>query len=88
LNPFLGKVRKLGDARLHPERHFVLLGARLDIGITQRLVAPAVELLQAVEHLAAQLARDTRGVVQIQDRVARRTERDAGVLSGQEARTP
>ena len=85
---FLRDVRRLGHARLHGERHFVMLNAvaNLSIGCAGELVL--VQLAQAVEHQPPALAVDACRIAEIQHRVLRRTKQHALMLCRQEPAAP
>ena len=85
---FVGEIGQLRHARLHAERQFVLLDARARFGIAKLLVVQLVERLEAVERLAADGRRHAGRIVDVQNRIAGRAERDAGVLARQIARLP
>ena len=84
----LGQVGQLGHAGLHAERHLVLLDARVRLGVADGLVVEAVELVDAVDGLLAQVVGDARRVVDEEDRVALAAERHARVFPRQVAARP
>ena len=84
----VGEIGQLRHARLHAKRQFVLLDARVRFRIADLLVVQLVERLQAVERLAADVARHAGRVVDVENRIAGRAERNAGMLARQIARLP
>ena len=84
----LGEIGRVGDARLHAERHFVLGDPRLDLGIEFLFELPAVEGAELVEHRAAAGAADAVGVAEVEDRLGAGAELDALVLRVEEAGAP
>src|SRR5205807_10671458 len=66
----------------------ILGRAGLRFGVAQAFVVNLVELAEAVEHLPAHIAIDAGRVVEIEDRVAAGTQRDARMLGGEEAGAP
>ena len=65
-----------------------MLHAILDLGITDGLEGTGVELVHAVEHVAAGFPGNSSGVLEEKYRITQRTQRDTGILAGQIAGTP
>ena len=57
-------------------------------GIADLLIVHLVERLEAVERFAANVGRHAGRIVDVQDRIARRAERHAGMFAGQIAARP
>ena len=83
-----GQIGQFRHACLHAEGHFVLLDARVRLGIAHLAVVDLVERLHAVEHAPAHAVVDTGRVVDEEDGVALAAERHPRVLARQVAARP
>ena len=84
----LSEVGEFGDGGLHAEGHLVLGDAVLDDRVADRLEAVLVERVDAVDHVAAQLAADPGRIAEVEHRIAAAAEGDAGVLGLAASRCP
>jgi len=85
---FVHDIDQVRHRRLHAEGHLVLRDAGLRLGVAEALVVHLVELVESVEHVAAQLVVHAGRVVEVQHRAAAGAQRDAGVLRREEAGAP
>ena len=85
---FTGNIDQFGDGSLHAEGHFVLGDAGVGFRVAGLLELFLVEGVEAIEHLAAEIAGDAGGIGEVEDRIALGTERDALVFGGEETTTP
>ena len=85
---FLGEVGEFRHRGLHAEGHLILLDAGMGLRIAHGLIIEAVELVDAVDGLLAQVVGHAGRVVDEEDRVALAAERDAGVFARQVAAGP
>ena len=84
----LGEVGQFRHRSLHAEGHLILLDAGMGLRVAHGLVVEAVELVDAVDGLLAQVVGHAGRVVDEEDRVALAAEGDAGVLARQVAARP
>ena len=85
---FLRQVSEFRHTGLHAKGQFVLLNPRQRFRIADLLLIHLVERFEPIERFAANLGRDARRIVDKEDRIARRPERDARMLAGQVTRLP
>ncbi len=85
---FVGKVGEFGDGGLHPVGHFVLADAGGNFGIAGVVEFEGVDFLEAVQHGAAQGAREAFWVVEVEDGFAGVSEFNALKAGGEEAGAP
>jgi hypothetical protein len=78
-------IHGIAGFQLHAEGHFILRDAGHRLGIAERAIGLAVDLVHRVQHLAALVAADAFGIVQKQHRLAGGAAGHALIDAGQEA---
>ena len=81
----VGKIRDVGNARLHPEGELVVGDPSRDLGIGIGGELMLVELFQSIEGSAAVLARHASRIAQVKDRIAAGAEAHRLMAGGEEA---
>ena len=81
-------VHRVGRVHLHPKRHLVLRDARHGFGISECGVSLLVNVINGVQHVAAQCPAYTVRIVEIEHRLAVGAALHSLVHAGKEARTP
>src|SRR5579863_1640484 len=85
---FIAKISQFRQRSLHPKRQLILTNPGIGLWVADLLKSYLVDSVDGVNHFTPNIAAHPRRVVQIEDRGAVRTKRDARIFAGKKTATP